>query len=279
MLVATPLPWPGTTGVQVDLRNVADTAAMLDRVQPTVIAHFAAATNVERCEQDPAEAEDLTVGPTVRLARYAAASGARFLLMSTDSVFDGERGGYLETDRPNPVNHYARCKLLSEEAVRAAGPNHLIVRANIFGWNAQPKFSLAEWVLQLLETGAAVPGFTDVVFTPLLVNTLSELMVTLLDRGAKGTIHVASADALSKYDFAMALAATFNLPIHKISRATLASSNMKARRPLNTALKSGRLAGELGITSPVVQRELERFRALRECGFSARLKAACSLSL
>jgi dTDP-4-dehydrorhamnose reductase len=266
--------WPGVENISLDLRQEDQAMAALERVRPDVIVHFAAATNVDRCEGDRAEAYEMNVRVTERLARYAKSRGARMLFMSTDSVFDGRLGGYVEADEPRPLNYYARTKLDAEDVVRKLVPQHLIVRANIYGWNAQPKSSLSEWVLQRLETGQAVAGFADVLFAPLLANSLSEIILKLLAAGADGLVHIASRDVISKYHFALAIAEQFGLPARQVKRAALADAAMKAQRPLNTVLRSTRLLPEFGIHTPAVRQDLQRFRELRETGFVLRLKTA-----
>ena len=128
--------------------------------------HCAAATNVDWCEDNPKQAEAINVQATADLAEIAAALNARFVYISTDSVFDGKRGDYAETDEPAPLNVYARSKLAGEQETLRLNAAAIVVRVSIYGWNAQKKESLAEWVLRRLEEGSDVPGFTDVFFTP-----------------------------------------------------------------------------------------------------------------
>ena len=265
----------GVEGFSLDLRRNDETMALLARARPEIVVHLAALTNVDYCETHPGEAEEVNVGITERLAVWAAANGARFLLMSTDSVFDGRHGGYTENDEPHPLNRYAATKLAAERVVQASGLKHLIVRASIYGWNAQPKNSLAEWILSRLEAGQYVPGFTDVIFAPLLVNTLADIMLTMIRKGASGVYHVASRDAVSKFDFACAVAAAFGYA-DRLIVPTVVGTSLKAPRPRNTALDAGKLQRELGVALSTVHEDILRFRQLRETGFVARLKAACS---
>jgi dTDP-4-dehydrorhamnose reductase len=267
--------WTKVDSCRADLRRKDETAALLERTRPAIIAHFAAITNVDYCEEHPDEAKAVNVGITERLATWAATNSARVLLMSTDSIFDGRCGGYTESDEPHPLNRYAVTKLQAEKVVEKLVPEHLIVRANIFGWNAQPKNSLAEWILARLEAEQQVPGFTDAIFAPLLVNTLADIMLTMVARGARGTYHVASSNALSKYDFALAVADAFGFPGGLVV-PTVIGTSLKAPRPRNTTLDAGKLRRELGIALPMVREGVQRFRQLRDEGFVARLKAACS---
>jgi dTDP-4-dehydrorhamnose reductase len=257
----------------VDLRSAAETRVHLDERQPQVLVHFAAATNVDRCEEHPEEAVELNVDATRRLAEWANANQCRFLLMSTDSVFDGRNGGHTEAEKPRPINCYAATKLAAEQVVRSLVPDHLIVRANIYGWNAQPKSSLGEWILGRLETGQALQGFTDVIFAPLLANTLAEILLDLLKQDAHGTIHLASRDSISKFDFAVALAEVFGFHPNRVQPTTLAGAQLRAPRPLNTALCADFAQREFRILLPTVREDLLRFKRLRDEGYPAWLKS------
>jgi dTDP-4-dehydrorhamnose reductase len=209
------------------------------------------------------------------LAEWAGRSKARFLLMSTDGVFDGEKGAYTEDDSPGPINRYAETKLRAEHIVTAAVADPLVVRASIYGWNAQPKQSLSEWVLARLKAGLRVPGFVDVHYAPLLANTLGDVMLALLRQRRKGLFHAASRDTVSKYEFAQAIAEEFSLARDLVDRATIAAIAQSARRPRNSSLDSRRLSAETGLVMPTVREDLHRLRLLCECGVQAQLQAAC----
>src|SRR5206468_3889008 len=107
-----------------------------------------------------------------------------------DSVFDGRRGKYSETDQPAPLNVYARSKWQAEQKVAERYPAAVIARVNIYGWNAQEKLSLAEWFLRRFAEAEYVPGFTDVIFCPILVNDLASVLLQMLERGLNGLYHV-----------------------------------------------------------------------------------------
>jgi dTDP-4-dehydrorhamnose reductase len=192
--------------------------------------------------------------------------------VSTDAVYPGTRGGYGEDDETGPVNEYARSKLRGEDAVRAAGPRHLVVRANLFGWNAQPKQSLAEWVLARLEAGDDVPGFTDVWFNPLEAGTLAETLLDLAAGPRRGTVNAGAADRVSKHDFARTVAEVFGHDPARVRAASAAEVAFRAPRPRDTSMDVSRLAAWLGRTPPTVRAGVERFRRQRDGGFLDRLK-------
>ena len=262
---------------RIDLRSDAELTGHLDSIRPQIIAHFAASTNVDWCETHPHEARRLNVDTTRLLASWAAVNGCKFLFMSTDSVFDGFHGPYSELDAPAPRNCYAATKFEAEQLVRDIIEDHLILRGSFYGWNVQYKSSLAEWVLTRLQAGLVVSGFTDVTFSPLLVNTLSEIALRMIEQDLHGTYHVASRDAISKNAFAIAIADVFGFPANLVHPCLLMDARLPAPRPLDTSLRTDKLRDDLGIDVPFVRHELLTFRHLRDDGYVSRLRACLQI--
>lgn len=257
----------------LELADEAGMDAVLDEARPRWVVHCAAATGVDWCEDHPEDADRINADASGALARAAARVGAKLAYVSTDSVFDGERGGYTEDDEPAPLNAYARSKLRGEHRVREALSGALVLRTNLYGWNAQPKQSLGEWVLGRLEAGTPFPGFADVAFAPLLANDLAEMILGLLERGVAGTLHLAASDAVSKYDFARAIAEEFGHDPGLVTPARAADAAFRAPRPRDTSLAAARAAAALGRSMPTVRQGLGRFRALRDGGYVNLLKS------
>jgi dTDP-4-dehydrorhamnose reductase len=268
-----PIRPPGVDTRPLDLLDDAAVRALVSELRPRWVVHCAAATGVDWCEDHPDGARRINAGASGVLARAAADVGARLAYVSTDSVFDGARGGYTEDDAPAPLNAYARSKLEGEARVREALPGALVLRTNLYGWNAQAKQSLAEWMLARLEAGETVPGFTDVVFAPLLANDLAAMILEMLGRGMTGTWHLAAAGACSKYDFARALAREFGHDPGRVAPALSSDAAFHAPRPRDTSLDATRAAAALGRPMPTVAEGLRRFRTLREDGYLNLLKA------
>jgi dTDP-4-dehydrorhamnose reductase len=265
---------PGVQSISCNLLDKDETTALISALRPTWIIHCAAATNVDWCQSNPEWAFRLNVEATRHLAASARAVGSGFVFISTDSVFDGIRASYRESDAPAPVNIYARSKFLAECAVIEQLPESLIIRTNIYGWNLQHKSSLAEWMLGLLEQGREVSAFHDVVFSPILVNDLADLLLEMITLKLKGLFHVGGSESCSKYDFARYVAETFGLNCSLVRPCSISESALSARRPLNTSLHTAKVEQALGRILPGARSGLERFKALRWSGLAARLKAA-----
>ncbi|MDD1667147.1 MAG: SDR family oxidoreductase [Methanomicrobiales archaeon] len=268
-----PVRFPGIRGLRLDLTDERGVTEAVASTRPDWIVHCAAETRVDWCEDHPEDCSRVNEGATGTLARAASEIGASLLYVSTDSVYPGDRGNYTEDDRTGPVNHYGRTKLRGEGAVRATPGDHLIIRTNIFGWNLQEKQSLAEWFLAHLEGGRTVPGFRDVIFTPVLVNELAEICLALMAAGATGTYNCGSPEPCSKYEFGVSVARTFGLDPGLVRPIRQEELGLRAPRPLDTSLNSRKMHHLLKRPVPGLPDQLIRFRLLRESGYAARLRS------
>ena len=262
----------GCDAQSCDLSNAFEARALVERLRPSAIVHCAAMTNVDLCESERALAWQVNAEMPATLAALAAEYGARFVYISTDSVFDGKQRNYREDDPTGPMNAYAASKLDGEKAVVGIFPEAAVVRTNVYGWNMQAKSSLAEWVLGQLERGSTITGFEDVIFCPMLVNDLGDVILKVLDQQLSGTYHVTGSEAVSKFEFARRVASVFGYPSWGILASSIDQSALRAPRPKNTSLNTERIGRALTQRMPTVDEGLKRFKNLRESGYLAALK-------
>lgn len=146
--------------------------------------------------------------------RECVARGVRLIHLSTDCVFSGDRGGYEESDRPDPVDVYGQSKLLGE----VAGPNVLTVRTSMIGRELRGGHSLLEWFLR--QPGPDVRGFTRAIFSGLTNIALAREIGRIITDvpGACGLYHV-SAAPIAKHSLLEKLASAFARPIRVIPDA------------------------------------------------------------
>lgn len=264
---------PAAQVAQVDLTDNSALRRILLDLRPDTILHCAAATNVDWCEDHPQQAKAINVRASAVLAETASTLNARLAYVSTDSVFDGNKGDYVETDVPAPVNVYANSKLAGERVTLERNPSAIIARVCIYGWNAQDKESLAEWVLRRLEQGGHVPGFTDIFFSPILVNDLVPILFAMLQQELIGLYHVTGAERISKWEFAQRVASTFGFDREQVTPCCVEDVKLRAARPLDTSLNTEKVRSALGRTMPDIDSGLHKFRELRDCHYSQLLKS------
>jgi dTDP-4-dehydrorhamnose reductase len=248
--------------VQADLLAPGALERLLDRTQPEWVIHCAALANVDACENDPLQARQLNSEVPRQLAEYVARGGARLLHVSTDAVFDGQRGGYTEEDVPNPLGTYARTKLDGERGVLSANPKAIVARVNLFGWSLKGKRSLAEFFFNKLSAGEPCMGFTDVFFCPMLANDLGQVFLNMLDAGLSGLYHAVGSECISKYEFGLRIAHRFNLDERLIAPKSVQEGGLQAARSPNLTLKIDKLIHDLGDPIPGLSAGLEKFYTL-----------------
>jgi dTDP-4-dehydrorhamnose reductase len=186
----------GVTWHRTELADKDDTDALVARLRPDLVVHTAYSMTVD--------ADVVNGSAPGDLATASRTVGARFVHLSTDVVFDGSRGGYGEDDAVHPITPYGRAKAVGEQVVRAADPDALIVRTSLLygGTTPGPQERLVARALD----GDDVAFFVDEVRNVVQVDDLADAVVELAERTTTGVLHVAGADAISRYDFARLLA-------------------------------------------------------------------------
>ena len=155
-----------------DLTNIELLDKWMNRVEPDIVIHCAAIVNVDACEESVDLATALHFETTKAMSKYLDCNNGRLIYISTDSVFDGKKQGiYNEFDLVNPLNIYAKTKLMGEGSVQSI-KNGLVLRTNIIGWTQEASVSFAEWVLKSLVDKTPLSLFHDVYFSPLHVDDL-----------------------------------------------------------------------------------------------------------
>lgn len=245
---------------------------ILEDIQPDIVINTVALTNVDQCEEDPALAQCLNVDTARNLAAATESLGARFVHISTDQLFCGNGPWKTETDTPAPINNYGRTKLLAERVVCQECPGALVIRTNFFGWGTSKRTSFSDWILQGLVQQRELTMFTDVFFTPILANQLNDVMVKLISADAAGVFHVAGAERLSKYAFALKLAEAFGYSNSMVRPTNVQDFSFKAPRPAEMSLSNTKAERCLEIQMPNVAQGLERLRNLQRDGWDIALE-------
>ncbi len=204
----------GITRQQHDLSKPESLAQEITETKPDYLLHTAAIADHTLCEERPDLAEAVNSEATKVIARACETADTKLIYISTDAVFTGQptatkpAGNYLETDPPNPNTVYGETKLQGELSAQQE-TNPLIIRTNFFGWSLTGQRSILEFFVNELRANRSVNGFTNVTTTSLYTQTLLDYIYQLKDH--TGTFHVASRDAITKYEFGIKVAEVFNL--------------------------------------------------------------------
>ena len=225
------------TPVKLNILNLKDQQRALQKTKPEAVIHSAALTNVDKCELEKKLAWKTNFEATAHLAQLCKKHGVFLIYVSTDYVFDGEKGMYKETDKPAPVNHYGLTKLKGEEAVQTLD-NYCIARGSVI-YGSTPttgKTNFALWLIDKLQKKEEVKIATDQWNSPTLNVNMAEMIIEALERRVNGILHTAGATRLSRHEFAEHIAKTFNLDTKHITPIQAKHLKWVAKRPKDSSL-------------------------------------------
>jgi dTDP-4-dehydrorhamnose reductase len=229
---------PNGTPIQLDITNKTQIETVFKDVNPEIVIHAAALTDVDKCEQNRELAWKINVEGTKNIAQAAKISKSFLLYISTDYVFDGEKGNYIETDLPSPISYYGYTKLKAEEHVKKIIPNSCIARTSVI-YGASPavgKINFALWLINKLKNNEQTKVFIDQWNSPTLNTSLAEMTLDAIEQRLTGTYHLSGATRISRYDFATQLAKTFNLNQSLLIPIATKDLKLPAKRPSDSSL-------------------------------------------
>jgi dTDP-4-dehydrorhamnose reductase len=246
------------TPVKLDILDLKAEQQILDKIKPQGVVHAAALTDVDKCEMEKELAWKINVEATTNLAQLCKEHGAFLVYVSTDYVFDGEKGTYKEMDDPAPINHYGLTKLKGEEAVQTLNKYCIARGSVIYGSTpATGKTNFALWLLDKLRKKEEVKIITDQWNSPTLNVSMAEMILQILEKRVNGIFHLAGATRLSRYEFAEHLAETFNLDPKYIKPVQTEHIKWIAKRPKDSSLDVNKAKRTLAIKPLEIREALE----------------------
>jgi dTDP-4-dehydrorhamnose reductase len=228
--------------VSLDVTDEVSVRKTISQLKPDVIVNSAALTDVDKCEMNPQLAREMNSTAVEHLAKSAKELSCFLVQMSTDSVFDGTKGNYSETDLPRAINQYGLSKLAGEEAAKTCGEGlWSIARASVvYGWGRAQRPNAATHILNSLSKGQKVFIVNDQYSSPTLNTNLALMVIELCERRLPGIIHTAGATRLSRYEFALGLADLMKLEKKLILPTEAENIEWKATRQMDSSLQVSR---------------------------------------
>lgn len=238
---------PGFTYVSMDFTNMYDVHDVFSTFKPGVVVHAGAQTKPDESELNQMETYLTNVEGTVNLLVNAAEIQSFFLFLSTDFIFDGERGMYKEEDEAKPVNYYGRTKLEGEELVKDYEADWAIVRTVlVYGMPPAGRANILTIVRDKLGKGEAYNVVDDQVRTPTYIGDLAAGIVSIIEKKATGIFHLAGKDVLTPYQMAIKIANHLGLDASLINRVTASNFSQPAKRPARTGFDISKAKKEIG---------------------------------
>jgi dTDP-4-dehydrorhamnose reductase len=245
----------GFARADLDVRDHDAVIRALVPLEPEVILHCAAMTSVDGCQAEPGRASETNVLGSFNVAAAARRSGAHLVALSTDYVFDGEKGApYDERGRPNPLSVYGWTKLAGERAAEAVAPDLLVVRtAWVFGSGTD----FLSRAVRRMRAGEEVGGIVDQVGSPTHVVHLAERLLPLVESDVRGIVHLAGPEATTWHDVLVRAKRAGGLSGEVVEQKA-DEVGRPAPRPANSSLTSVVLPGTRVAAMPPLDEAIER---------------------
>lgn len=237
----------GLTRAQLDLLDFAAVRNAFHEQKPLAIIHCAAMSKSPDCQAKPELARRINVEATALLAELAA--DIPFVFFSSDLVFDGKKGNYVETDTVGPLSIYAETKVAAEQIV-LGNPRHTVIRTSLNGGTSPRGDSgFNEQLRRDWQAGKAPKFFEDEFRCPIPAVATARATWEQLNLGATGLFHVAGADRLSRLQIGEAIAKR-HLELDPKFQAASLKEYSGAPRPPDTSLNCAKAQAILSFPLP-----------------------------
>jgi dTDP-4-dehydrorhamnose reductase len=265
-IVAAARPHQEVVGLDLDEFDATDPMSAREAIivaRPDVVIHAAAWTDVDGCESEPDRAMKVNAIGAKNVALAAREADAWLVALSTDYVFDGEKGeAYDESDPPAPLGAYGRSKRLGERFVETIAPRHTIIRTQaLFGEGGR---NFVDTILAAAKRGGPLRIVADQATCPTFAPHLATEILRILEEGTEGLYHVSARGVCTWLDLAEAALSLTGRTDIRVEPITTEELARPAPRPRYGALRNMHLELTIGDGMPHWRDGLREHLAGRE---------------
>ena len=238
----------GYTYYNMDITSKEEVNKVFEQCRPDVVINTAAMTNVDACEENKEKCWQINVKGVQNLLS-ACSVETHFIHLSTDFVFDGKSGPYIETDLPNPQSIYAESKLASEELVKNAGLKNWAIARTIIVYGKGHQLSRSNivlWAIESLNKNETLNIVDDQFRSPTWAPDLAQGCFLIEKNTATGIFHISGPETYSMYEMISRITKYLNKPESLIKAVKTDSLNRPAPRPPKTGFIIDKARQELG---------------------------------
>ena len=219
----------------------------INAIDPDIIIHCAALTNVDYCEFNQDEAIEVNSHILGRLKE--SAPNAKIIYISSDAVFADNMPFATEEDNTNPLNAYGKSKLLGESFLDLK--KDIVIRTTIIGKNINPnKVSFCEWIINNIKADKAVNLFSDSLFNPITIWDISLEIEYLINSELTGIYNICGTEAYSKYTLGLELCRKMGLNQSLINSVKMFNMEFAAKRSIDQTLDPSKYIKDSGRNLP-----------------------------
>ncbi len=237
-----------SNGHYLDITDKKSTIELFTKINPDIVIHTAALTNVDLCETNKELAELINVKGTKNILEGCKITNSKIIFISTSFVFNGVKQEYFEDDQTSPTTYYGLTKFEGEQLVIKSKLPYLILRTD------QPYCWIQNWqhtnsifrVINTLESNNILKEIENWSNAPTYVDDIVQVIKKLIENNFTGIFHVVGSDFISRYDMALKVANMFNLNKNMITPINSNTLNLDAIR-VNVKLNNDKVFKKTGI--------------------------------
>ena len=232
----------------MDIADRITSKKIINSFKPDAIIHSAAITQVDDCELNRDHCYSINTASTIELISIAKEVDAAFHFISTDFVFSGDDGPYVESDQTGPVNYYGETKELAEQYLIQSGLDWSIIRTVLlYGKTDQIKRSnFIYWVRDNLMESKPIKVVNDQIRTPTYIPDLAKGIIAAVERQAKGIYHISGDEIMTPFEMAIKVARFLKLDEQLITPVDATTFTQPGIRPQRTGFHIKKAMEELG---------------------------------
>ena len=244
----------------LDIRKHHEVRQAIERAEPDLVVHLAAATDVDQCERIPELAFQVNAFGTENVALACQRGDIPLVYLSTAEVFDGEKKTpYTEYDEPRPLNVYARSKLEGEKAVQGLLKKYFVVRTAWLAGGGRADQKFVGKIMRLLGKEKSLRVVSDKIGSPTFTGDLAKNLLALIETGRFGLYHLCNQGFCSRYEMVQAMLETLGRKDVKLIPVSSADFPLPAVRGKSEALENFKL-NQMGINQmPHWKESLENY--------------------
>ena len=222
--------------IELDITSRESGRRAVQDKRPDCMVHLVTLTDVDRCEIEKKEARRINAHATELIAKEAKALSTFLIYVSTDYVFDGEKGLYIEENNPEPINYYGTTKLMDERSVRDFAAEWCIARTSTPFGRHPNRVSFPQFVIERLSTGQGIQVVEDQYTSPTSTSNLALMLLEIAERKINGYVHVGGATRISRLELALLVTEKMSLRKELIIATRMDSMEWRAKRPRDSSL-------------------------------------------
>lgn len=213
-------------------------SSFINKFKPNIILNCAGEPDVDYCEKNHLYSKKIIVNATKIISNFAKKEKAYFINISTDSLFDGKRKYYSETDNVRPINLYSKFKIEAEKFLKSNNKNCLIIRTRFYGKNITNNLCFAEKIIDRLERNQIIECYNNVFNTQISCLNLAEILDECIQKKIVGIYNIVGSERCSKVDFAKEIANVYGFDKSLIKSKKYFNKKKFVTKPLDTSLSN-----------------------------------------